>query len=171
MTNLLQHLEPIQYEPNYIIQHELDEFGQIFFMIQGCIVVGFNINKTSHFALKKESSFQVGAFGLTFNQRCRYIYKSFRETTSGYFVRKEHWLDLLSGTGSEIKDFTKNFKKDIIFDYFMNIRAKLELSRKQLIAEFEQRADHTIILTTRKKEYLDDDGIHKHAKGKGDEPD
>lgn len=137
MTELLRYLEPIQYEPHTVILYELEEFGQIFFKISGCVIIGLSINKKAHYVLKKENNFQVGAFGVTFNQRCRYIYKTFREQSQGYFIRKEHWTDLLSGPGSEFKEFTKNLKKNILLDYMVNIRSKLEVARNQMIEEFK----------------------------------
>lgn len=106
MTCLLQNMEPCRYGKNCVIYNELDEFGFIFFMDQGSIAVGIEFNKQQHYAVKYNDKCVVGAFGITFGQRCRYIYRTARENTSGYFIRKQPWLDIMS----EYKDVSKSLK-------------------------------------------------------------
>ena len=91
--NMLNRLEPYMYRKNEIIFEELDEIREVVF-IMGQYHVGYSINKKSMFRLK-QSNLDIGAFGITFNKRSHYIFKS-AANVNGYFVRKLHWVTLLN---------------------------------------------------------------------------
>lgn len=74
--------------------NELDEFGEITFIQHGTIGIGFEVNRKHQFVIKHENKSVVGAFGITFGQRSRYIIKTFTKV-SGYFIRKEQWMSIL----------------------------------------------------------------------------
>lgn len=94
MSNLLRFLEPCRYQTYHNIIRELDEIGEITFIDQGTVGIGFEINKKAQFVIKHENKCVVGAFGITFGQRSQYIYKTFTRV-QGYFIRKVNWMDIL----------------------------------------------------------------------------
>lgn len=143
MTEVLKHLEPCHYARCHIVYNELDEFGEVIFIDRGTIMIGLEINKAKKFVIKLDNQCAIGAFGLTFNQRSRYIYKTVNEQAHGYYIRKEHWINMMS----DYEEITSALKKNILMDYFMNIRVKMEFSRKLLISKFNKRKDHNSIVT------------------------
>ena len=94
MIDLLQTLEPVRYKNKTILFKELDEINEINFIQHGTIGVGFEINRNVKFGVRFDNGCVVGAFGLTFRQRSRYIYQCF-SVAHGYFIRKEYWLEIL----------------------------------------------------------------------------
>jgi len=93
MFDLLNRLEPNKYVKNEIIFEELDEIREVIF-IMGQFHVGYSINKKSIFRLKMQDV-DIGSYGITFNKRSHYIFRSANDS-DGYFVRKQHWVNLLS---------------------------------------------------------------------------
>lgn len=73
--------------------------------MKGLIYIGYEINKQRHFCVKYQDSCVIGGFGVTFDQRSAFIYMSMTET-SGYFIRKRIWKDILE----ENPDIAKKLK-------------------------------------------------------------
>ena len=94
MFELLQFLEPVRYDSNTIICNELDEFGEVTFIQQGLVAVGYEINKRKKYPVKLMNGVVIGGYGVTFDQRCSFIYFS-GSFCKGYFVRKLNWKALL----------------------------------------------------------------------------
>lgn len=94
MVALMQDLEPWFIYSRQSIKSELEEFGEIVFVIQGIVGLGFEINKHAQICRYFENNCVVGAYGLTFNQRSAYNYKAI-SYCKGYFIRKGKWKNLL----------------------------------------------------------------------------
>ena len=88
MTDVLRKLEPCQFSKGTIIYNELDEFMEVFFISPGSVAIGIEINKKREFILRYDNKVIVGAFGVTFGWRSRYIYKCVGGHAFGYFIRK-----------------------------------------------------------------------------------
>jgi len=84
-------LEPIFFEPNFLIIDELDEFSEVIFPMEGTYKVGYSINKKEYY-VDKFGLNVIGAYGVTFNKRALFLYKSITHI-NGYFIRKINWLD------------------------------------------------------------------------------
>lgn len=91
MQSILFSLEPIRYEQWHVIHYETDEPGQVTFIQKGTIKIGFEFMKDPTFVIKKENHSVLAAYPVTFNQRCRFIYKVFSKEARGYFIRREIW--------------------------------------------------------------------------------
>jgi hypothetical protein len=65
----------------------------------GAFQVGYSINKKSMFRLK-QAKIDIGAYGMTFNKRSHYIFRTANDT-DGFFIRKNNWFNLLK---NEIQD-------------------------------------------------------------------
>ena len=90
------------------------------------IAVGYEINKKKKYPVKVMDGIVIGGYGVTFDQRCSFIYLS-GTFTRGYFIRKQNWKVLLS----DHPDISKCMKRNLIIDYFINIRCKIMVSKRQ----------------------------------------
>ena len=77
----------------YLIE-ELDEFNEITFFMKGLYEVGYSINNKHEFLPEKYTTNVIGAYGLTFNKRALFIYKTVKQC-EGYFIRKKKWLEII----------------------------------------------------------------------------
>ena len=127
MVELMRKLEPWFIPGRLTILSELDEFGEIIFVIQGTVALGFELNKNYTMCKKFENNCVVGAYGLTFNQRAAYNYKAI-SSCKGYFIRKNLWLELLENN----PEIAVGLKHQILLDYLMNVRAKVEVKKKKM---------------------------------------
>lgn len=140
-------MEPIKYDKNFTIANETDEFGQVTFIQKGSVKIGFEFQKMKKFVLKKENHCVVGAYGLTFNQRSRFIYRISSKQAKGYFIRRAAWHSILK----KKPDIAVILIHNIIQDYVLNIRTKVYYARNQIIKRYEQRNDHDMILVNTDK--------------------
>jgi hypothetical protein len=87
MIGFLVSLEP-SFEPaGYVIATELDEFGEVTFLTQGKVVIGYEINKIIKYELEHIDYSVIGAFGVTFKQRSAFIYQAKTDIHS-FFIRR-----------------------------------------------------------------------------------
>ena len=77
MQDVLFNLEPCIYQTKEILYNELDEFNEIVFMAKGTVGIGFEINKMPIYCIRYDNGCVIGAFGATFSQRSRFIYRTF----------------------------------------------------------------------------------------------
>lgn len=140
MSELIRRLEPWYTHARATVFAELDEFGEIIFVNQGVIGLGFEINKMTTICIQSENNCVIGSYGLTFNQRSAYTYKALT-ACRGYFIRKERWKVLLQWH----PEIAKVLKQQILLTYILNIRAKVELKKKKFRDALDQRADHQMI--------------------------
>ena len=116
------------YQRHHVIAQELDEFGEVTFIDQGTVAVGFEVNKKHKFIIKYENKCIIGAFGISFGQRSRYIYKTL-SICKGYFIRKQKWFEILM----EKPEISKVLKQNILIDFIMNVRCKAGCGRNMII--------------------------------------
>ena len=87
---ILTHLEPFQEQKKTMMIDEFDEFTLIHFVHQGSMLIGFEINKETKYCLKYKDKCIIGAYGITFNRRAAFIYKTYTKI-QGFFMRKSNW--------------------------------------------------------------------------------
>ena len=76
MFEILCNLEPIRYDTPTILFEEKDEFNQVIFLQKGAYFkVGFLLNKKPIYKIKLNMH-EVGAYGVTFQKRSTFIYKT-----------------------------------------------------------------------------------------------
>ena len=63
-------------------------------------------------------------------------------------MRKECWNQLLV----DWPEIAKVLKSNVLMDYLMNIRSKVNLAKKKLINKFQNRNDHQTFMYTEPKE-------------------
>ena len=117
MFILLKRLEPNRYVKNEIIYEELDEISEVTYII-GSFYVGHSINRKMIFRLK-QSNMDIGAYNLTFNKSCHYIFKSAADS-DGFFIRRHHWFSLMKDTSHD-DVFIHDFKDHVRDQYSRQI--------------------------------------------------
>lgn len=96
MFNILILLEPIRFFPNFIILDELDESSYVVFLLkQVKYHIGYSVNKKHLFKIKKSDQ-DIGAYGVTYDKKSNYIYKT-RQESEGFFIRRKHWKNIMRG--------------------------------------------------------------------------
>jgi hypothetical protein len=130
MRSILQSLEPIEYKKGEYIAQELDEFGEVTFIQNGSVAIGFEINKVKQFCLRPNlmNCVVVGGYGVTFNQRSTFIYLAAYKC-KGYFIRKANWMKILEDN----PDISKQIRQNILIDFIVNIRSKVNVQKNRAI--------------------------------------
>ena len=91
MVDVLTHLEPRYDNAGTLLINELDEHQEIYFVMKGTTLIGYDMNKERHYCVRKKDNCIIGAFGLTFRFRSTVVYYA-KTRVEGYFIRKENWL-------------------------------------------------------------------------------
>ena len=94
------------------------------FVDKGKVAVGYEINKQKRYCIQFSNRCVIGAFGVTFNQRAKFIYTSFSHI-SGYFIRQLHWLEALEN----YKEIGARIKKNVLWDYICKINVRVTLNK------------------------------------------
>jgi hypothetical protein len=79
MIDLLMSLEPRREDPHTVLLEELDEVNEIIFFETGSFGIGYEINHKQRLVIRMNYSSHIGAYGVTFNLRSDFIYKTFLE--------------------------------------------------------------------------------------------
>ena len=94
MIDMLSSLEPRREDGNVVIYDELDEVNEVIFINQGTYEIGFEMNRIQNFVLRFKDSNVIGAYGVTFNKRTLFVYKTVT-TCQGFFIRRNAWRRLM----------------------------------------------------------------------------
>lgn len=140
-------LEPRMDPARTTIINELDEFGDITFITKGNVALGFEINKMIKYAIVFRNKCVIGAFGVTFNQRANYVYTTLTET-HGLFIRKENWMEIMDSN----PQISNAMKKNILVEYYINIRSKIRQKKLIDLENYDQRQDYQVLVTSQEKE-------------------
>jgi hypothetical protein len=90
MHSILYQLEPFEEPRRTELIEELEEFHVIQFIQKGTVLIGYEFNKQKRYCLKLKNRAVIGAYGVTFNHRARFIYTSLNRI-EGFFIRKQAW--------------------------------------------------------------------------------
>ena len=143
IMDLTKRLEPIRYKSNTVLFDELNEFTQVIFPMTGSYKIGFSINKKEEFVLYYKKNV-IGAYPVTFNKRCLFIYKTVKPMT-GFFIRKIQWLNVINNKDySEIAD---KFKEGLIKNYESRVKNRVLKAKMVRIAKEANRSDYTQVLS------------------------
>ena len=132
MIYVISNLEPFEELKHTILANELYEFNEILFVNKGKVVIGYEINKQKRYCLQFTNKCVVGAFGLTFNQRSKFIYTSLTKI-SGYFIRQNHWMGVLE----DYPMIGNRIKRNVIWEYLCKINVKVNINKRKILKSFE----------------------------------
>lgn len=136
MVDVLSSLEPRVEEQNTILFDELEEISEVLFIHDGTYEIGFEINYQTKFVLRYKNSNTIGAYGITFDQRSEFIYKT-STRCKGYFIRKKAWKDILKNN----EQCTDEIKGQILKNHEIGVRKKMYLAKIRETRKFKSRAD------------------------------
>ena len=102
MSLILLKLEPRFLHKHSIVLDEFEEPNEIIFVMKGCIVVGYEINKIKKYCLKIKNKIAIGAFGATFHSRSEFVYAALCDVHA-YAIRKANWYEILE-TNAELAE-------------------------------------------------------------------
>jgi hypothetical protein len=126
MLLCLQSLETRFVPAKMVILDEFEESNEVNFLIDGSIVIGYEINKIKKYCLKLKNRCIIGAYGVTFSVRSEFCYTSLVDS-SMLFIRKLNWLTLLRDN----PDITKALIGKILFDYNTAIKTRVNKMKRK----------------------------------------
>jgi predicted DNA-binding protein (MmcQ/YjbR family) len=159
MVSCLSNLEPQQWSRDEILFEELDEFSEIIFVLEDMYQMGYSINKKSYFRVKFKN-IPIGCYGITFNKKSHYTYKSLKHC-EGFFIRKKNWLDILEDEFISVQ-FLKSMKHHIK-DSYNKINSQLCQRKARDIKKHVDRADFGGIISLNTNPKFNEIGLHKSA--------
>lgn len=120
--------------------------------MHGIIDIGYEINRQRNFVLRFSHNVVIGSYNCSFNQRCIFVYRA-KSECKGYFIRKQHWLDILN-SDAEISDYIKNNVRSI---YLTTIKKKVMAVKEQHIKRIQDRKDlkHLILISDKNPKSLE----------------
>ena len=127
-----------------MLYEELDEFTECLFFTEGSYLIGYTINRQPKYPMRLKGNTQIGAYGVTFNKRTLFIYKTV-EQCKGFFIRKQKWIDIINNEDNE--SFLYDAKLKIRSDYIKNIKSVLLECKEFDIRKLTQRADYENVLS------------------------
>jgi len=90
MMDVMQSLEPRKEDKNTIIFNELEDINEIIFFCKGAYDIGYQLNTQHKYVLRYENSNPIGGYGVTFDQKAEFIYKTHTDCY-GHFIRRANW--------------------------------------------------------------------------------
>lgn len=93
-------------------------------------------------------SIVIGAYECMFNKRSAFIYTCLTEI-EGLFIRKCVWEEL----DEQFESLMHCLKRNILLDYLMNIRIKVQVNKKKAIEMYKTRHDQQMIKISEAKDY------------------
>ena len=76
MMDILFSLEPRIELANKILFDELEEMNEVLFIDNGVFEIGYDFNGEKKFPIRYKNTTVIGAYGLTFNKRSQFIYRT-----------------------------------------------------------------------------------------------
>lgn len=144
MMAILRALEPIKLQPKFMIVEEMDEFTEVLFFLRGVYQIGYSINREYRFPLKFNGCRVIGAYGVSFNERSMFAYKT-SEKCHGYFIRKSNWLSIIEN--SDYTHITDIFKKIVKKEFVANVKKRLLECKEFELRKLSERADIDNVLS------------------------
>jgi len=112
--------------------------------MNGRYKVGFSINKKENY-VNEFSKNVIGAYGVTFNQRALFIYKTITRV-EGFFIRKMAWLKHVIND-EDTKDIVSKFKNSLKKNYEQVIKTKMLAAKNKKLAKICERNDYMQVLS------------------------
>ena len=136
MMEFLQNLEPRLEKAGSILFEELEEINEIFFVSEGQIEIGFELNKQRKFVIRYTNKTVIGGYNCTLDKRSIFVYKC-RTDCEGYTIRKEQWQAILE----QFEKIRLTIERNVETDYIQNIMTKVLNAKKATIKKLQKRAD------------------------------
>ena len=144
MVGLLRSLEP-RFEPaGTQIFQTLTEVRSIYFIMQGSVDVGFEINRLPKYVVRLGKGSTFGMYNVTFEKKTMFCYK-IKHDFHGFTIRKMNWKILM--WNPDFEDITKYVKKQVLFNFELEIKFKVIAIYQKYIRKIRERNSQSEILT------------------------
>lgn len=104
--DILFNLEPRLENAKTILYDELEEMNEVIFIDNGMYEIGYDFNGEKKFPIRYKNTNVIGAYGLTFNKRSQFIYRTVTNC-SGWFIRRRPWREIM-GKHEQVTDEFKS---------------------------------------------------------------
>jgi len=95
MTYIMQNLEIRKLVKGEIIAKELEECGEVLFVMEGRYNIGYEINKIVKFRKQFGPSTIIGSFQICFHKRFLFMYKVHVDMIC-YSISRKNWLNMIN---------------------------------------------------------------------------
>lgn len=136
MLEMMRSLEPRFEDKRKIIVNELDEQNEVIFFDNGTYEIGFELNGNIFYKIQYKNSNPIGAFGVTFNKRSQFIYRTCG-VCRGFFIRKTNWMKIMQSH----EQVTDEFKGQIVKEFELKVKRKLNVAKRIEIKKMRLRND------------------------------
>lgn len=136
MMGILRLLEPRQLDKGSIIYLSVEEVHELFFIMSGCVDIGFEISRKAIYILRLPKRNVIGAYNCTFNQKTMFIYKV-SATVSAYTIRKEQWLHHIEN--ADYREITDTMKKNVKQNYHKCIKDRIVLQQQLYMSKMKKK--------------------------------
>ena len=143
MIEMLGQLEPRHEFKDVILFEEQDEVNEVIFFNNGTYEVGFEINRTKEMVLRYKNCNLIGAYGVTFNKRSHFVYKTFTDC-EGFFIRREAWKGLIDNNPEVSCHLVEQVKEE----YDRTTMNKVMHAKQHRLIKWNKRADYDSITKT-----------------------
>lgn len=142
MCELMQNLEPIRYERNFILVDEMDELLEVIIITRGQTNIGFRVNTDRRMALKYDQDI-IGDYFITFNKRSIWVYQT-HTSCSGYFIRKQAWFEIINN--DDHKDVREALEPKLTAKFLKTKNEFMKIKKKHL-EKIAERADYDAVIS------------------------
>ena len=138
MVDILNKLETVRLKKNEIIYHELQDVTMVFFIGDGSIDLGYDINRVTKYVTRMQGNIRIGAYECSYNKRSQLIYRSSRNSDFCHFIRKKKWMQI----ETQNPGFYLMMRRKSLDFYNQHIRRKINNSKNITMDKFMRRADY-----------------------------
>lgn len=157
MIDMLRALEPRREEAGVMLHMELDEVNEVNFILNGTFEIGFEINRIPNYVLRFKNCNVIGAYGVTFNRRSMFLYKTVT-TCHGFFIRRIEWRGLME----EHASISQHLKDAVKKEYEISIMNRVMTEKKAMIKKWKARSDYEATLQVVSNDRDCAPGLFKH---------
>ena len=148
MTKIMHSLEIRRMVKGEIIAKELEECGEVLFVMEGRYNVGYEINKIVKLRKQFGPSTTIGSFQICFHKRFLFIYKVHTDMIC-YAISRKKWFNI----HNDFPQFYRVMKEKIVHHYKQQIYTPLMNQKNKDIKNLEKRKDFQQILAMNDPEF------------------
>ena len=138
MVNLLQMLIPRREQKGAVLFKTLEEVNEIFFIEQGSVNIGFEINRGHRFVIRLSSGGVVGGYNCTFNRKTLFVYQVCQDMEA-QTLKKHEWRGLLSDPDYEV--LSRSLRANQEREYLTRIKNRVTTEKARYLDSLKRRAD------------------------------
>lgn len=121
-----------------VLFNTLEEVNEIFFIEQGCVNIGFEINRGHRFVIRLSSGGVVGGYNCTFNRKTQFVYQVCQDMEA-QTLKKHEWRSLLSDPDYAV--LSRSLRANQEREYLTRIKNRVTAEKAKYLDSLKRRAD------------------------------